>query len=101
MGNDSSCPITEAYGGLVGTAMIDSAPDLGLQLKPNQSFILIAEAHCSLFGQQMPHGDYSEYLVMIIETNQVTAVAKRIGLGQISKISWVAAEPELKLICLG
>jgi len=100
-GADYSCPIVEAYGGMVGTAMLDSASGLTPQLLPNQSFILIAEAHYSLFGQQVDRSDYSEYLVMIIETNLATAVARRIGLGQISKISWVAAEPELKLICLG
>ncbi|KAK0834997.1 hypothetical protein LTR73_001289 [Friedmanniomyces endolithicus] len=63
--------------------------------------ILIAEAHSSCLMPGAADDDFPCYLVMLITMNSETGIASRMGLGWLSKASWIASEPIVRLVCLG
>lgn len=83
----------------VGTAYLDASTPLAVLSKA--VFVTLCEAQESLFDGRPSSGEYSCYLVMLIETDEHTGVAHRLGLGLIQKPSWIAADPVVKLMCLG
>ncbi|KAK0280202.1 hypothetical protein LTR35_008353 [Friedmanniomyces endolithicus] len=63
--------------------------------------ILLAEAHSSCLMPGAADDDFPCYVVMLITLNSETGIASRMGLGWLSKASWTASEPTVKLVCLG
>ncbi|KAK1081767.1 hypothetical protein LTR33_004416 [Friedmanniomyces endolithicus] len=91
----------------VGVASLD---DPGLSTlasdDPISKFIgtemmLMAEAHSSCLMPGAADDDFRCYLVMLVTTDYRTGIASRMGLGWLSKASWIASGPTAKLVCLG
>ena len=84
----------------IGNLLLDGSGPAQLILGQHE-LILTAEAHTSLLDQETAQDDYSYYLVMLTERDAHTGISRRLGTGRLLKMAWIAAQPVLKLICLG
>ena len=89
----------------VGVARFDNAAEhdsarTAFVLAPTEA-ILLAEAHDSALSEGFVDDRFGCYTLMLIQTDEMTGVARRRGLAWVAKPGWIASDPSLRLVCLG